>query len=121
VEAAGDTHAMVDRGQLGRAMRNLVTNAVQVSPPGGRVRIAVTDGASAQVRISDDGSGIADEDLPYIFERFYRADRSRGRRAGSGIGLTVARELVAANGGSVEVEATGPNGTTFLIRLPAGR
>jgi two-component system sensor histidine kinase ResE len=52
-----------------------------------------------------------------VFERFYRADRSRGRVPGSGIGLTVARELVAANGGSVEVESTGPGGTTFRIGL----
>ena len=59
-------------------------------------------------------------DLPFIFERFYRADRSRGRVPGSGIGLTVARELVAANGGSVEVESTGPGGTTFRIGLSGG-
>ena len=64
-------------------------------------------------------AGIADEDLPYIFERFYRADRSRGRTPGSGIGLTVARELIVANGGSVDVEATGPTGTTFRVTLPA--
>ncbi len=74
---------------------------------------------SAEIRITDEGPGIADEDLPYIFERFYRADRSRGRTPGSGIGLTVARELIVANGGSVDVEATGPTGTTFRVTLPA--
>jgi two-component system sensor histidine kinase BaeS len=116
-----EAHASVDRGQLGRALRNLVANAVQHSPAGARVRVAVAGGDPVEVRIADEGPGIADEDLPYVFERFYRADRSRGRRAGSGIGLTVAREMVAANGGTVDVESTGPNGTTIRIRLPAHR
>ena len=61
----------------------------------------------AVLRVSDAGRGIAPDDLPYVFERFYRADRSRGRTPGSGIGLTVARELIVANGGTIDVEATG--------------
>ena len=113
-----ETHATGDPGQVTRALRNLLTNAVQHSPPGATVRIGVTRGAAVEIRIADEGPGIADEDLPYIFERFYRADRSRGRTAGSGIGLTVARELIAANGGSVEVASTGPTGTTFRVDLP---
>jgi two-component system sensor histidine kinase BaeS len=71
--------------------------------------------------VTDAGPGIAAEDLPHVFERFYRADRSRQageRRGGSGIGLTIARELLAANGGTVQVERTGPEGTTFAIGLP---
>lgn len=118
-EGTGAANAHVDRGQLTRALRNLVTNAIQHSPADASVRIGVGSGSSAEVRIADDGPGIADEDLPYIFERFYRADRSRGRTPGSGIGLTVARELIVANGGSVDVEATGPTGTTFRVMLPA--
>lgn len=120
VEAGiGDANAHVDRGQLTRALRNLVINAIQHSPPDGSVRIEVGSGSSTEIRITDEGPGIADEDLPYIFERFYRADRSRGRTPGSGIGLTVARELIVANGGSVDVEATGSAGTTFRVTLPA--
>jgi signal transduction histidine kinase len=120
VEAGtGDANAHVDRGQLTRALRNLVTNAIQHSPPDGSVRISIGGGSSAEIRITDEGPGIADEDLPYVFERFYRADRSRGRTPGSGIGLTVARELIVANGGSVDVEATAPTGTTFRVTLPA--
>ena len=121
VEGDAPARSSVDRGQLDRALRNVVTNAVQHSPKGGRVRVAVSGGDTVRVRIADEGTGIADEDLPYIFERFYRADRSRGRRAGSGIGLTVARELVTANGGNLEVESTGPRGTTFVVSLPAHR
>lgn len=109
-----------DRAQLGRALRNLVTNAIQHAPAGSTVRIETgRSGASALLRVTDAGSGIAPEDLPFVFERFYRADRSRGTIRGSGIGLTVARELVAANGGSLAVESTGPDGTTFLLTLPA--
>lgn len=106
----------VDRAQVERALRNIITNAVQHSPRGGSIRVSTTE--LGEIRIADDGAGIADEDLPFVFERFYRADRSRGRMPGSGIGLTVARELIAANGGSIEVEATAAGGTTFLIRLP---
>jgi two-component system sensor histidine kinase BaeS len=104
-----------DRRQLARALRNVVANAIQHSPSGGSVRVTVRSDAS--LRVTDEGSGIADEDRPYVFERFYRADRSRGR-AGSGIGLTVARELVAANGGSIEIESSRPGATTFRIALP---
>lgn len=109
-----------DPGQLSRALRNVVTNAIQHSAPGSEVLVAAAvEGDRAVVRITDHGGGIAEADLPYVFERFYRADRSRGgARTGSGIGLTVARELIGANGGDIEVEATGPNGTTFRISLP---
>ena len=118
-EASGsDPVASVDRVQVERAIRNVITNAVQHSPKGGTVRIAVSEANGPEVRITDEGSGIGADDRPYVFERFYRADRSRGRMPGSGIGLTVAREMVVANGGSIEVESTGTHGTTFLIRFP---
>ncbi|HEX7067222.1 MAG TPA: HAMP domain-containing sensor histidine kinase [Candidatus Limnocylindria bacterium] len=109
---AADTVA--DRGQLSRALRNVVANAIQHSPRGGEVRIEVGEGP--ELRVTDAGGGIEPEDRPFVFERFYRADRSRAR-PGSGIGLTVARELIVANGGEIEVESTGPDGTTFVIRF----
>ena len=114
--AGADAIVIADRGQLTRALRNVVTNAVQHAPPGTEVTVQTSPGTAPLI---DRGTGIAPEDLPFVFERFYRADRSRGRQpAGSGIGLTVARELIAANGGSIEVEDTGPTGTTFRIGLP---
>jgi len=119
VEADAPVRASVDRGQAARALRNLVTNAIQHSPAGGTVRIGVRQGSTVEIRVGDSGPGIADEDRPFVFERFYRADRSRGRTPGSGIGLTVARELIGANGGSVEIESTGRDGTTFIVRLPS--
>jgi signal transduction histidine kinase len=120
VDVSGEVTASVDRGQVARALRNVLSNAIAHSPRGGTVRIGLDAGPPIAIRVTDQGAGIDERDLPFIFERFYRADRSRGRVAGSGIGLTVARELVAANGGSVEVESTGPAGTTFRIGLSAG-
>jgi signal transduction histidine kinase len=114
----------VDSAQVARALRNVLTNAAQHSAADGMVRISVAqDAARVLVRVTDAGPGIEPADLPHVFERFYRADRSRQAgtsQGGSGIGLTIARELLAANGGSVEVERTGPDGTTFLIGLPSG-
>jgi signal transduction histidine kinase len=111
---------VADRGQLARAIRNVVTNAIQHSPRSDSVTIAVAaESDGAVVRVRDAGPGVDPADLPFIFERFYRADRSRGgTRPGSGIGLTVARELIRANGGTIEVEATGPGATTFRVQLP---
>lgn len=121
-EAPSSLTVEVDPTQVGRALRNVLANAAQHSPKGATVRVAVeAAGNEAILRISDAGPGIAAEDLPHVFERFYRADQARGAgepRSGSGIGLTIARELLAANGGRISVERTGPDGTTFLIALP---
>ncbi len=124
VDPAAPLFSVVDPDQLGRAVRNVVTNAIQHSPSGGSVGIGLwANPTEVEVRVTDQGPGIAPDDLPHVFERFYRADRARGagegpRRTGSGIGLTIARELLAANGGQISVERTGPDGTTFLIGLP---
>ena len=121
------TVVTIDPGHLSRVLRNVVGNAMTHSPDGGRVTVAVTLAPTlVAIRVTDDGPGIAPADVPHIFERFYRADPSRavdprtGHRSGSGIGLTIARELLAANGGRIGVERTDPGGTTFLIELPAG-
>jgi two-component system sensor histidine kinase BaeS len=112
-----------DARQLERVIVNLLTNAATYTPPGGRVALSVSRrDFRAQVRVRDTGPGIPEEHLGHIFERFYRADPARartpGRPGGSGIGLTVARDLATANGGSLKVESTGPTGTTFLLELP---
>jgi two-component system sensor histidine kinase BaeS len=119
------TVVFVDPGHLARALRNVMANAIGHSPPAGRVLVASSGGGPmVEVRISDQGRGIAPTELPHIFERFYRVDPARspdpatGGRTGTGIGLTIAREMLAANGGRIDVEQTGPDGTTFLIALP---
>jgi signal transduction histidine kinase len=120
--AAPGTLVVVDPTQVGRALRNVLANAAQHSPRGATVRVEVeAQPSEAILRISDAGPGISAADLPHVFERFYRADQARATgepRTGSGIGLTIARELLAANGGWIRVERTGPEGTTFAIGLP---
>jgi two-component system sensor histidine kinase BaeS len=126
IDAADDVVAWADARHLARAVRNVVANAIDHAPPGSDVGLAATtDGRNVAIRVTDAGAGIDPVDLPHVFERFYRADRSRsadpqtGRRAGSGLGLTIARELLAANGGTIAVERTGPDGTTVLLTIPA--
>lgn len=117
--------AWADPGHLGRAIRNVVANAIGHSRPDGVVGVVATRGAQAiEIRVTDHGPGIDPGDVAHVFERFYRADTSRatdpvtGRATGLGLGLTIARELLAANGGRIAVERTGPAGTTFLLEVP---
>ena len=104
----------VDPAAVDHAVCNLVDNAVKWSPPGAAVRVVVTGG---RVEVSDRGPGIADEDLPYIFERFYRAAGAR-RMPGAGLGLAIVGSVAQANEGTVEVR-TGPAGSTFTLAFPA--
>ena len=115
-----------DPVHLERVLRNVIGNGLNHSPAGARLTVAATTAdATVSIRVGDQGAGIAAEDVAHVFERFYRADPARpgedprtGRRSGTGIGLTITRELLTANGGRIEVERTGPDGTTFLIELP---
>lgn len=120
---ASGPFADADPRHLARALRNLLTNAATYTGRGGTVRVTVArEGHLAKIRVSDTGPGIPPEHQRHVFERFYRADPSRGRDGspgGTGIGLTVARELVRANGGELRIESTSPRGTTFVIELPA--
>lgn len=126
VTVAPGVIAWADPGHLARAVRNVVANALAHSPVGGVVTVdAARDGAVVRIRVTDQGPGIAPDDVTHVFERFYRADTSRatdpatGRPTGLGLGLTIARELLAASGGRIGVERTGPDGTTFLLEIPA--
>ncbi|MBX6378393.1 MAG: HAMP domain-containing protein [Clostridia bacterium] len=114
----GPVEVLGDPDALHQLVLILVENAVQYTPPGGRidVRLAAENG-EARLQVSDTGTGIAAEDLPHIFERFYRADRAR-RRGGTGLGLAIARGIVERHGGAIEVESTAGVGTTFTVRLP---
>lgn len=120
---AGPVRAEIDPRQVGRALQNLLTNAALHTPAGGTVRLSVArEGPLARIRVADTGPGIPPEHQARVFERFYRADPARARRpgqpGGTGIGLTVARELARANGGDVRIEASSTQGTTFVIELP---
>jgi signal transduction histidine kinase len=110
-----------DPNRLEQILINLLANALRYTPSGGRVTIAAeSHDYFVQIAVQDTGIGIAAEHIPHIFERFYRVDKSRARRSGgTGIGLTIARHLVYAQGGEIWVESPGiGQGATFYVTLP---
>jgi len=107
-----------DAERIGQVITNLLTNAVNYNVENGEVRIAgESKNGAAIITVSDTGPGIPPEDLPHIFKRFYRADKSRtaGR---SGLGLSISKAIVDAHGGALDVISESGKGTTFTIRLP---
>lgn len=110
----------MDARLIGRALNNLIGNALRHTPPGGWVRVAAGKGeAGVWVEVSDSGEGIAREDLPHIFERFYRGEKSRSRATGgAGLGLAIAQGIIAAHGGEIHVESGPGMGAKFSFTLP---
>jgi two-component system sensor histidine kinase MprB len=100
---------------LERAVGNLLENAAKWSPPGGTVEVAVTD---HEVRVRDHGPGIDESDVPFVFDRFYRAPSARNM-PGSGLGLAIVRQVAEAHGGEVLVEHPAGGGTTMRLKLPS--
>ncbi len=112
-----------DPDRLAQILRNLLVNALRHTPPGGSVTVlACVHEDAVEIAVADTGEGIAPEDLPHIFDRFWRADRSRSRderwAGGSGLGLSVAQSLVEAQGGRIWAESTPGEGSTFRFVLP---
>jgi two-component system sensor histidine kinase MprB len=97
-----------------RAVSNLLDNAAKWSPPGGQIDVIVRGG---EIVVRDRGPGIADEDAPFVFDRFYRAPSARGM-PGSGLGLAIVRQVAEAHGGTVVVEAPEGGGTRMRLTLP---
>lgn len=124
VDAPEDVGMMVinaDPERLDQVVSNLVANALRYTPGGGKITLEarpVVDGI--RVSVEDTGEGIPAEDLQYIFDRFWKGDRSRSRTAGtgSGLGLAISRNLIQAHGGRISVESKVGTGTTFSIMLP---
>jgi signal transduction histidine kinase len=108
-----------DADRLRQVVGNLVSNALRHTPSGGSVTLFARGGdGPARIAVSDTGQGIPPEDLPHLFDRFYRGDAARDRASGgSGLGLAIARALVEAHGGRIEVESTVGEGTTFTVIL----
>jgi signal transduction histidine kinase len=111
----------VDPGRVMEVLLNLLGNALQYTPPSGEVTVrASRQHDYVRVAVTDSGIGIASSDLPHVFERFYRVDKSRSRAGGgSGIGLTISKHLVEAHGGRIWAESPGPGqGSRFFFTLP---
>jgi signal transduction histidine kinase len=117
-------HIVADEDRAIQALTNLLSNALRYTPSGGAVHVSAADeGQLVRVSVVDNGIGIAAEHLPRLFDRFYRVDSARSRAlGGSGVGLTIARSLVEAQGGSIRVESDGPGlGSVFSFTLPIAR
>jgi two-component system phosphate regulon sensor histidine kinase PhoR len=103
-----------------RAVANLIDNASKYTPEGGKIDVTTRPcGQYAVIEVSDNGIGIPAEDIPRIFERFYRVDRSRSREmGGTGLGLSIVKHVAQVHGGQIEVESTPGGGSTFRLKLP---
>jgi heavy metal sensor kinase len=111
-----------DAARIGQVIVNLLYNAIQHNRDGVEVDLEVSSqGTEAVVRVKDNGSGIAAEALPHVFERFYRGDKSRGgTKNGSGLGLAISQAIVQAHGGTIRAESEAGRGAVFTVNLPRG-
>ncbi|HXQ35088.1 MAG TPA: ATP-binding protein, partial [Anaerolineales bacterium] len=110
----------MDTQAIGRALNNLISNALRHTSAGGKIYVSArrTD-AGVEVFVSDTGEGIRAEDIPHIFERFYRSEKSRNRgTGGAGLGLAITRGIVRAHGGDIRVESESGKGTRFIFQIP---
>jgi len=115
-DVAGDPDA------LRRLLQNLVGNALAYTPRGGDVSVSVApSGAEAVLEVADTGVGIAPDDLPRLFDRFFRADRARANPGGSGLGLAIAQSIARAHGGRIAAESVPGRGSRFTVTLPLAR
>lgn len=113
-------YCYADSQRLRQIVLNLVNNALRYTPEGGEVSLrAFEEGDYFVFEVEDNGVGISEDDLPYIFQRFYRADKSRDRATGgSGLGLAITKGFVEAHQGTITVRSTLGKGTIFTVRLP---
>jgi signal transduction histidine kinase len=112
---------VADIGMIERVLTNLIDNALRYTPPQGRVEVSLArEGGQVGVRVRDTGQGIPPEELPHVFDRFYRVDKARSRESGgSGIGLAIVKHILDMHGSAIAVERSTPQGTVFAFALPA--
>ena len=110
----------MDRTRISQALGNLLDNAVRHTPEGGEVSVSLEEaGESVRVSVEDTGEGVPEEEVAEIFDRFYRVDPSRSRATGgTGLGLTIARQLVEAHGGAIWAERRAEGGSRFVFEVP---
>jgi len=118
--SSGGRQCVCDAQKIYQVLLNLLDNAIKYSDSGARVHVQVlNDNDSVTVRVSDTGVGIPEEDLPNLFDRFYRVNKDRSRSTGgSGLGLAISRQIVELHGGHLSVKSEVGVGSTFEVRLP---
>ena len=121
LESEDTVTVAADRALTVELIRIITDNAIKYTRPGGRITVRVRSRAgAATVVVEDDGIGISAEDLPHIFDRFYRCDKARGRESGStGLGLAIAKSIAEMMGGSISVRSELGRGSEFTVTLPA--
>ena len=119
VDDLQDTRLKGDELKLRRMLWNIVENGIKYTNSGGRVEISsASDDGYVRINVRDTGVGIGEEDIKYVFDRFYRADRARKRESGTGLGLSISKWIAEAHRGAIEVESHPPSGSLFSIKLP---
>ncbi|HIS95671.1 MAG TPA: HAMP domain-containing protein [Candidatus Ventricola gallistercoris] len=120
MQIADSCEMFADPGKLAQVCYNIIENAIKYTPNGGTVTVSLhKSGRDAVLDISDTGVGIPPEDLPHIFDRFYRVDKARSRdTGGTGLGLSIVKQIVRLHAGSVNVQSEVGKGTTFTVQLP---
>ncbi|NCB31879.1 MAG: HAMP domain-containing histidine kinase, partial [Clostridia bacterium] len=109
-----------DADQIAQILRNLIDNAIKFTPEGGRLTLStLADKRLVQVRVADSGRGVAAEDIPYLFDRFYKAEKAHtpGAQSGTGLGLSIVKRIIDAHGQNVAVESELGRGTAFTFTL----
>ncbi len=113
------TLAQADADALRRMTRNLLENAIAYTPPGGQITLTTSaNGHECRLVVADTGIGIAPEDLPHVFDRFFRADKARVNTGGSGLGLSIVQSIVAVHQGHIKAESEPGHGSRFIVTLP---
>ena len=113
-----ELHLLADRVRIQQALANLVDNAIKYTPEGGQVQIAISKADNqVEIAVKDNGRGIPDDELPRIWDRLYRGDKSRNEK-GLGLGLSLVKAVVQAHQGSVEVASAVEQGSVFTMHLP---
>ncbi len=120
VQIADPCEMFADPGKLGQVCYNIVENAIKYTPDGGKITVRLQrSGRDAALEISDTGVGIPPEDVPHVFDRFYRVDKARSRdTGGTGLGLSIVQQIIRLHAGSIQVFSTLGKGTTFVVQLP---
>ena len=120
LDIADGCEMLADPGKLSQVCYNIIENAIKYTPEGGKIDVRLRRvGRDAVLEISDTGIGIPQEDLPHVFDRFYRVDKARTRETGgTGLGLSIVQQIIRLHGGSVTVQSELGKGTTFIVQLP---